>query len=132
MERKKRQLGDFETRESKILSPSFGVDIDGCIDEAPIFFQILYQYWPGKVFIISFRDDCTKAIEVLDRYNIRYDELILVDSLEAKADAIKKHGILIFFDDQPECLKNVDSMRNVFLIRNGGNFDSDDQKWLFF
>ncbi len=112
-------------------SPSIGIDIDGCIDEAPIFFQILSQRWPGDVFIISYRKERAPAEAVLAKHNIRYDELILVDSLDAKAEVISQLGISIFFDDQPECIKDIDSMRKVFLIRNGGNFDHDDKKWMF-
>jgi hypothetical protein len=111
--------------------PSLGIDIDGCIDEAPIFFRILSHNWPGEVFIIPYRKERAPAEAVLAKYNIRYDELILVDSLDAKAEVISQRGISIFFDDQPECLKDVDSMRHVFLIRNGGNFDHDDRKWVF-
>jgi uncharacterized HAD superfamily protein len=118
-------------RLSKAPQPSLGIDIDGCIDEAPVFFQILTHRWPGDVFVVSFRKERAPAEAVLAKFNIRYDELILVDSLDAKADVISKRGIAIFFDDQPECLKDIDSMRNVFLIRNGGNFDHEDKKWMF-
>jgi hypothetical protein len=41
--------------------PSIGIDIDGCIDEAPIFFRILSHNWPGDVFIISFRKERASA-----------------------------------------------------------------------
>lgn len=131
---RKRQVSEVGSAMASLFScpsPSLGIDIDGCVDECPIFFQILTNKWPGKVFIISYRDDRAKAEAVLAKYSIRYDELILVDSLEAKAEVIKREGILIFFDDQPECLKDVDSMRNVFLCRNGGNFDFEDKKWMF-
>lgn len=62
---------------------------------------------------------------------IRYDELILVDSFEAKAEVIRKEGILAYFDDQPETLKNIPESTNVMLVRNGGNFDFDDRQWMF-
>jgi hypothetical protein len=51
--------------------------------------------------------------------------------VEAKAEVIEREGILVFFDDQPECLKQVDSMRSVMLVRNGGDFDFADQKRMF-
>jgi hypothetical protein len=112
-------------------SPSLGIDIDGCVDEAPVFFQILTRVWPGKVFVVSFRNDRAKAEADLKERDIRFDELILVDSLEAKAKVIAREGILVFFDDQPECLKHMDSMRNVMLVRNAGNFDFEDKRWVF-
>ena len=34
--------------------PSLGIDIDGCIDEAPVFFRILSHRLPGNVYTISF------------------------------------------------------------------------------
>lgn len=40
-----------------VLYPSLGIDLDGCVDEAPIYFQLLTTYWPGKVFVISYRSD---------------------------------------------------------------------------
>lgn len=112
-------------------APSLGIDIDGCVDEAPIFFKLLTSHWPGKVFVVSYRSDREKAVADLARYDIRYDELILVDSFDAKAKVIVEEGILVFFDDQPEMLKNVPSMRNVMLVRNEGNFDFEDKKWMF-
>ena len=130
MKRKRHQIGEDLHKPSKFLHPSLGIDIDGCIDEAPMFFQTLSHVWPGKVFIVSYRDDRAKAEAVLFKHNIRFDELILVRSLDAKAEVIKKEGIMIFFDDQPECLQNVDTMRTVFLCRNEGNFDFGDQKWM--
>lgn len=110
--------------------PTLGIDIDGCIDECPYFFSLLTNYWTGKVFVISCRSDRAKAEEYLQEKNIRYDELFLVNSLDAKAKVIEREGVFIYFDDQPECLKNVDSMRNVMLVRNAGNFDFDDQRWM--
>ncbi|MEY4181167.1 MAG: hypothetical protein RLY70_4742 [Planctomycetota bacterium] len=112
-------------------APSLGIDIDGCVDEAPIFFKILARVWPGKVFVVSFRSDRAKAESDLQHWGICYDELILVSKLSEKAAVIEREGISVYFDDQPECLQDVDSMRNVMLVRNGGNFDFDDRKWMF-
>lgn len=81
--------------------------------------------------MISFRSDQAKAEAYLAQFKIRYDELILVSSFEAKAEVIREKGILVFFDDQPEVLKHIPESVNVLLFRNGGNFDFDDQKWMF-
>ncbi|WP_437191326.1 hypothetical protein [Planctomicrobium sp. SH527] len=115
---------------SSIPYPSLGIDLDGCVDECPIFFQLLTGCWPGKVFVISYRNNREKTIADLEKQGIRYDELILVDSFEAKAKVIEQKGILVYFDDQPEMLKGVSSMVNVMLVRNGGNFDFKDQRWM--
>lgn len=111
--------------------PSLGIDIDGCVDEAPLFFQVLMHRWLGKVFVISFRSDRSKAEAYLAQFKIRYDELILVSSFEAKAEVIREKSILVFFDDQPEVLKQIPESVNVLLFRNSGNFDFEDQKWMF-
>lgn len=113
-----------------LLVPVLGLDLDGCVDEAPFFFQPLSHFWPGRIIVITFRDDREKAKEVLAKYNIRYDELILVDTFDAKADVIIALGVSVYFDDQPEMLKNVPANVQVMLVRNGGNFDFSDRKWM--
>ena len=109
--------------------PSLGLDLDGCVDEAPIFFNLLTNFWPGKVYVITYRSDRPKAVADLAKFNIRYDELVLVDSFDAKAEVIVREGILIYFDDQPEMLKNVPPTVNVMLVRNEGNFSFEDRLW---
>lgn len=111
--------------------PSLGIDLDGCVDEAPIFFRLLTTYWPGKVFVITYRSDHAKAEKDVLESDIRCDELILVDSFDAKAEVIIEKGIMVYFDDQPEMLKNVPPTVNVMLVRNGGNFCFDEKLWLF-
>ena len=91
---------------------------------------VLTHCWPGKVYVLTYRSDRDKTIQDLAKFDINYDELILVDSFDAKAEVIKKEGILVYFDDQPEMLKNVTPKTNVMLVRNGGNFDFDDKKWM--
>jgi len=114
------------------LCPTIGIDINGCIDESPIFFSVLASRWPGKVLVVSYRSDYAKAEAVLNYYNIRFDELILVKSFNEKAKVIKEREIGIFFDDQPEMLKNVSPSCQVMLVRNEGNFDFDDKRWMLF
>jgi len=125
------EVADATNSLSDNPAPSLGIDLDGCVDEHPIFFQTLTRNWPGKVFVVSFRSDRDKALADLAEHNIRCDELILVDSFDAKADVIVEKGILIFFDDQPEMLRNIPDNRSVMLVRNGGNFDFEEKKWLF-
>ena len=118
---------------SNIMSipfPSIGIDIDGCIDEAPLFFSVLAANWPGKIFIISYRDNLDGAKRTLKNFNIRYDELVLVSSFDEKAKVIGENNISVFFDDQPEMLREIAPACNVMLVRNGGNFDFDDKRWM--
>ncbi|MFN5329040.1 MAG: hypothetical protein ACK5DV_07660, partial [Planctomycetota bacterium] len=81
--------------------PSMGLDLDGLFDEYPIAFIIIAKHWPGKVYIITYRDDRAKAEQYLKEKNIRYDELILVKTFEEKAEVIKREGISLYYDDQP-------------------------------
>jgi hypothetical protein len=111
--------------------PALGIDIDGCVDEAPVFFQLLTKHWPGKVFVISYRSNREKAVADLAKHQIHYHELILVSSMQAKAEVIRLNGILVFFDDQPEVLKGISPSTQVMLVRNGGNFDFTDCRWMF-
>lgn len=82
------------------------------------------------MIVITYRRDRAKAIADLDDRNIRYDELVLVDRFEAKAEVIAVHGVTLYVDDQPEMLKNVPEGVNVMLFRNEGNFDFADQRWM--
>lgn len=110
---------------------NLGLDLDGLLDEATNFFSLLTRIWPGKVVIISYRSGYAKAESDLNRLGIDYDELVLVDSFDAKADVIAEKNIGIYFDDQPEMLKNIPENVHVLLFRNGGNFDFEDQRWIF-
>jgi hypothetical protein len=116
---------------AEMPAPSLGIDLDGCVDEAPIFFQILTSRWPGKVFVITYRDDQEKAARLLADHHIRWDEIVLVHSFDEKARVIAEKGILVYFDDQPEMLKDIPSTVSVMLVRNGGNYDFESKKWLF-
>src|SRR4051812_30765292 len=75
--------------------------------------------------------DHEKAARFLDQYRIRWDEIVLVHSFDEKARVIAEKGILVYFDDQPEMLKDIPSTVSVLLVRNGGNYDFDGKKWLF-
>jgi hypothetical protein len=111
--------------------PTLGLDIDGCIDEAPVFFSILTNVWPGRVVIVTYRDDRSKAQADLARHAVRYDELVLVNSFDQKAQVIVENGISVYIDDQPEMLKDVPATVSVLLFRNPGNFDDEDKLWMF-
>jgi len=110
--------------------PALALDLDGCIDEYEVFFSLLTNSWPGKVVVITYRDDRGKAEEVFKQHGIRWDELILVNSFDEKAKVIAEKGIVIYFDDQPEMLKDIPQGVAVMLVRNEGNFDFEAKKWM--
>jgi hypothetical protein len=109
--------------------PTLGIDLDGCCDESN-FFHLLTHCWPGEVIVITFRSDREKAAADLERYGVRYTDLVLVNSFEEKAEVIAERGISFFIDDQPEMLKGIPASVGVLLFRNGGNFDFEDRKWM--
>ena len=109
---------------------TLGLDLDGVITEAPEFFSAWTHSWPGQVIVITYRRNREKAIIDVDACNIRYDEIILVDRFDAKAEVIREHGVDVYIDDQPEMLRNISAGCQVMLFRNGGNFDNDDRKWM--
>ena len=111
--------------------PTLAIDLDGCVDESPTFFNILTHVWPGDVIVITFRDDKEKAIADLEKHCIRYTDVVLAPFFEAKAEIIDEKGVSFYIDDQPEMLKDVCPTVGVFLFRNEGNFDFDDRKWMF-
>jgi hypothetical protein len=110
--------------------PTLGIDLDGCVDESPPFFNTLTHSWPGEVIIVTFRSDREKAVFQLNEYGIRFTDVVLVSSFEAKAEIIVQRGISFYIDDQPEMLKNIPSNVAVMLFRNGGNFDFEDRRWM--
>jgi len=107
-----------------------GIDLDGCVDESPSFFKILTHSWPGYVIVITYRRDRDKAIADLEKHGIRFTDVVLAESFDAKAEIIVKLGISFYIDDQPEMLKNIPANVAVMLFRNEGNFDFDDRKWM--
>ncbi|HMP02771.1 MAG TPA: hypothetical protein PKD86_09020 [Gemmatales bacterium] len=109
--------------------PTLGIDLDGCCDESP-FFNVLTHCWPGDVVVVTFRDDRDKAVADLNRHGIRFTEVVLVNSFEAKAQVVAERGIAFFIDDQPEALKHVPAHVSVLLFRNGGNYDYVERKWM--
>ena len=120
----------MSTPSSDRTTLTLGLDLDGVITEAPEFFSAWTHTWPGKVIVITYRNDRQKAITDVESRNIRYDEIILVNRFDAKAEVIREHGVNIYVDDQPEMLKSISQGCHIMLFRNDGNFDADDQKWM--
>lgn len=107
-----------------------GLDLDGVITESPEFFSAWTHSWPGEVVIITYRKDRQKAVQDLSERSIRYDELVLVDRFDGKAEVISELGVAFYVDDQPEMLKGIPANVNVMLFRNEGNFDFSDRQWM--
>jgi hypothetical protein len=115
----------------EVPTPPIGIDLDGTIDEAPLFFQILSRTYPGKVYILTYRDDLARAKKDVQRFGVRCDEVVLVNSFEQKAAEIRRLGIKVYFDDMDEMLMHVPEGVTVMKVRNGGNYDYEQKKWLY-
>lgn len=111
--------------------PAIGIDLDGCIDEAPEWFRTLTQVWPGPVYVITFRQDAEKAKRDVASFGIQCDEVILVNRFDAKAEVIAEKQISVYFDDQDEMLMHIPEEVTILKIRNGGNYDFETRQWLF-
>ena len=113
------------------------LDIDGTISEHPQFFAMLSTALRSdghRVLILTYRDSSQaereKTEAELAAWGVGFDELVFANSLEEKGKLCAAHGINLFFDDQDECIVDVPEGILVCKIRNGGNFDFEEQRWL--
>ena len=112
-----------------------GLDLDGLLDERPAFFAFLTAALRAGghfVAVLTYRDPESRARTQaqLAAWGIACDELHFARSLDDKARLCRELAIDVYFDDQDECLVGVDERTTVFKIRNGGNFDFGERKWL--
>ena len=112
-----------------------GLDLDGLLDEQPPFFAFLTAALRSAghyVAVLTYRDpDSRRRTEAaLAAWGIAYDELHFAHSLDDKGRLCRELEIDIYFDDQDECIRDVGEATTVFKIRNGGNFDFEERKWL--
>jgi hypothetical protein len=84
------------------------------------------------VLVLTYRDPARREAThaQLAACGIEFDELVITDSLSAKGELCGIHGVDVFFDDQDECIASVPEHVLVCKIRNGGNFDFANQRWI--
>jgi hypothetical protein len=121
--------------QGKELAMRIGLDLDGLLDERPDFFSFLTAALRAGghfVAVLTYRDSEGRARTEaqLASWGITYDELRFARSLQDKGRLCRELDINIYFDDQDECIQDVAEGTTVFKVRNGGNFDFDDRKWL--
>ncbi len=112
-----------------------GLDLDGLLDEQPAFFAFLSAALRAAghfVAVLTYRDPESRprTEAFLAELGIAHDELHFARSLGDKGRLCRELRIDVYFDDQDECIVPVDERTTVFKIRNGGNFDFDERKWL--
>ena len=63
----------------------------------------------------------------LDYLGIEYSEIVITAD---KAEYIREQGITIFFENEDEYFLELGEETTVFKIREDGNFDFSEKKWL--
>jgi hypothetical protein len=112
-----------------------GLDIDGLLDERPEFFALLSTALRASghfIAVLTYRDPNRReqTEKQLASWGICFDELHFTRSLSDKGRLCRVLKLDIYFDDQDECIVDVDETTMVFKIRNGGNFDFRVKKWV--
>jgi hypothetical protein len=109
-------------------APSLGLDLDGTIDENPAYFSALSHSWPGRVVIVTCRDDLEDICRDLAEFGVCYDEVVAVSEIDKSAVLVEKQ-IDVFIDDQDECMMCAPACVTLLKIRNQGN--SEGGRWLY-
>jgi hypothetical protein len=110
------------------------LDMDGTISEHPELFALLATSLRAAghaVMILTYRDpDRVEATRrQLAGWGIEYDEVVFAPSLHGKGEMCRQHAVDVFID-QNECIVGVPEGVLVLKVRNGGNFDFEERKWL--
>ena len=82
-----------------------------------------------KIYIITNRKPNSEQeiAQVLKDLEISYSEIIITSE---KAEYIKEQGITIFFENEDEYFLELGEEVTVFKIREEGNFDFSEKKWI--
>jgi hypothetical protein len=115
MHRSKILTFSFSAGQNIISGMNIGLDVDGCISEAPEFFAVLSHAFRAaghRVYVISFRDQCgQKDTEAeLSMWGISHDGLFLAPRNETqsmwkwKAEIAERLKIDVMIDDSPNVL----------------------------
>lgn len=113
---------------------TIGIDLDNTITYYPEFFAVMTKAMQpfAEIHIITNRDPAPaeeKATrQELLRLGICFDRLVITVD---KAGYILQAGVTVFFDDTDEYFLALPESVTIFKIREPGNFDFDDHKWLY-
>jgi hypothetical protein len=118
---------------NEVKSLRVGIDIDGVITEYPDFFRQFSQSMTesgADIYIITNRDPTTRAeiLEELREYAIDFNELVITAN---KAEYIVRNEIVVLFEDTDEYFLKLPPTVLVLKVREPGNFDYDEQKWVY-
>ena len=82
-----------------------------------------------RIVILTDREPNTEQeiADELDYLGIEYSEIVITSK---KAEFIRKNNITIFFENQDEYFLELGEEVVVFKIREDGNFDFAEKKWI--
>ena len=111
-----------------------GIDLDNTITaskQSIEFFSIMTNLLIAehRIYIITNREPNTEQ-EIADELHvlgIDYSEIVITGK---KAEYIREQGITIFFENQDEYFLELGEETTVFKIREDGNFDFAEKKWI--
>lgn len=110
------------------------IDLDNTITasrESIRFFAVLTNLLipEHKIVIITNREPNTEQdiAEELDCLGIEYSQIVITDR---KADFIRQNNVSIYFEDSDEYFLELPETVTVFKIRESGNFDFAEKKWI--
>ena len=122
-------VNNWSTKKMRI-----GIDLDNCItanSTSVEFFRTLTKALisDNDISIITNRDPHTmeETEEELSVLGIRFNKIVLTGD---KAGYIREKGIQVYVDDTDENLLNLPENVLVFKIREPGNFDFPEKKWI--
>jgi len=114
-----------------------GIDLDNTItatSKSKKFFSMLSSFFSkcGTIYIITHRSNDKQSIletkKELEELDITYDHLIITGE---KDKFIVNEGIEVYFDDTDEYFLDLPPEVLVFKIREEGNFDFFERKWVY-
>lgn len=110
------------------------IDLDNTITASKMsieIFHILTHLLISEhhIYILTNREPNTEQLiaEELDCFGIEYSEIVITDK---KAQYIRDNRISIYFENEDEYFLDVGEETTVFKIRESGNFDFAEKKWI--
>ena len=110
------------------------LDLDNTITHRPDFFAAFTHSISrrAEIHVITDRDTSAESEretrEELKKLGIYFDRLVITGQ---KSRYIKEAGITIYFEDTDEYFLDLPESVTVFKIREPGNFDFDQHKWIY-
>ena len=110
------------------------IDLDNTLNASKTsieFFSILTHLLIAehRIYIITDRElnSEQEIADELDYLGIEYSEIVITDK---KAEYVREHGITVFFENSDEYFLELGEEVTIFKIREDGNFDFLEKKWI--